>query len=525
MKRILFITLYDEICYGVRLLSEIAKRCGVESHIVLFKGESSYVPIWKDKDEYSAYQYYYNGLLRGSFYAVDPITPGEISLLLKLIGDISPDLICLSTRSFAYSICKELFPALKKSYSTVPVIAGGWGPTLEPEKFLEFSDFVCFGEGEKVIQLICSCLKEGRDLRNVGNLLYYENEKLIQNPVGKPLSVREMNCLPYPDFSETNKYLIHKGKVRLGKDFYNEKVYDCFAARGCPMNCSYCMSSKYDAIYRGKTGRGCPKYRLRDLDVVLEEVKTAKRKGAKLIRFKDEVFPIKPSWVKGFLEKYKTEVNLPFFGYLRPEFHSPETIKALKKSGLFLSMVGIQSGAAMIREIYGRRLPKNKIVDFARVLKEEGIDFCYHFIYRNPFENEYHLRESLEFTYSLPYAKTFIFKLETFPKSPISDMIKRSQPVPIPKYIQDWYAILHCLSLKNATLRWVAQVVHRHEVFRNHPELLSACFIPEFLKEMVNFAKNKLRFNARLQFSPQASGRTLGRSKNVCSVGSTKGGG
>ncbi|MFZ5453837.1 MAG: B12-binding domain-containing radical SAM protein [Thermodesulfobacteriota bacterium] len=524
MKKVLFITLYDEICYGVRLLSAVVKDCGLESHVVLLKGESQYVPIWRDKDEYSSYQYYYNGLLRGSFYAVDPITPQEVEHLLGLIRDIAPELICLSTRSFAYSICKDIFPLIKQNYPQIPIIAGGWGPTLEPDKFLEFSDYVCFGEGEKTLQAICACLRQGRDFREVSNLLYYDSGNLIQNKVEKPLNLKEMNALPFPDFSVDNKYLIHHGKLRLGTDFYNEKVYDCFAARGCPMNCSYCMSSKYDAVYRQKTQTGCPKYRLRDLDVVLQEVKAAKRRGAKLIRFKDEVFPVKPSWVREFLARYKTEVALPFFGYMRPEFHSLETIKALKDVGLFLSMVGIQSGSAEIREIYRRKLPKDKVIDFAWVLKENAIDYCYHFIYRNPFEKEEHLRESLEFTYHLPYAKTFIFKLEPFPKSPISEMIASAQPVQLPKNIQNWYAILHSLSLKNAPLRKVAQVAHRYHLCRKHPQVLSAFFLPYILKEVWNFVKNKYLFNARLQFSPSASQKARPMAKQPGSALSTSSG-
>ena len=508
MKKVLFITLYDEICYGVRLLSAVVKDCGLESHVVLLKGETAYVPIWREKDDYSSYQYYYNGLLRGSFYAVDPITPQEIEHLLGLIRDIAPDLICLSTRSFAYSVCKNLFPLIKQNVPQTPIIAGGWGPTLEPEKFLEFCDYVCFGEGEKTLQSICACLQQGRDFKAVNNLLYYDNGNLIQNQVEKPLNVKEMNAMPFPDFSVDHKYLIHHGKLRLGEDFYNPKVYDCFAARGCPMNCSYCMSSKYDAVYREKIQHGCPKYRLRDLEVVLQEVKAAQRRGAKLIRFKDEVFPLKPSWVKEFLVRYKAEVDLPFFGYMRPEFHSLETIKALKDAGLFLSMVGIQSGSAAIREIYHRKLPKDQVIDFARVLKENDIEYCYHFIYRNPFEKEEHLRESLEFTYHLPYAKTFIFKLETFPKSPISEMIALAQPEHLPKNIQNWYAILHSLSLKNAPLRKVAQVAHRYNLCRRHPGMLSTFFLPYILKELWNLLKNKFLFDAKLRFTPQTTQKT-----------------
>jgi radical SAM superfamily enzyme YgiQ (UPF0313 family) len=516
MKKILFITLYDEICYGVRLLSSIAKKYGIESHLVLFKGETSYVPIWRDKDEYSSYQYYYNGLLRGSFYAVDPVTPHEIKLLIKLIGEIAPDTICLSTRSFAFSICNKLFSIIKSNFSKTPIIAGGWGPTLEPEKFLQFSDYVCFGEGEKAIASICKSFSKDEDIKNVKNLIYYENGSLIQNNVEKPLTVAEMNSMPFPDFDTNNKYLIHHGKLRHGKDFYNEKVYDCFAARGCPMHCSYCMSSKYGTIYYEKTEKKCPKYRLRDIDVVLREVKAAKSRGARMIRFKDEVFPTKPSWLNEFLTRYKKEIDLPFFGYVRPEFHSVETIKALKESGLFLSMVGIQSGSTDIRKIYQRKLPKEKVIEFAHVINDNEIEFCYHFIYRNPFENEKHLKESLEFTYSLPFAKTFIFKLESFPKSPLSEMIKEKNPVGVPNNIQNWYAILHSLSLKNALLRRVAKIVHAKKFLRNNPGMLSILFLPYILREFWNFLKNKYLFNAKLQFSPR-------KSKNESIVGGQAG--
>ena len=504
MAKILFITLYDEICVGVRLLSAIAKECGMESHIILFKGETSYVPIWVDKDEYSTYQYYYNGLLRGSFYAVDPVTKIELEQLLELIQEISPAAICLSTRTFAYPICKDIFPLIKRKFPGIPIVAGGWGPTLEPEKFLEFCDYVCFGEGEQTIRSISESMKNGSNLKRVNNLIYYDDDKLVRNEVIKPLSANEMNLLPFPDFSVDHKYIIHDGKMMSVKEFYNEKVYDCFAARGCPLNCSYCMSSKYGAIYRERTNLICPKYRLRSVDVVLREVRLAKERGARFIRFKDEVFPISAKWLEEFLSRYPAEIGLPFFGFVRPEFHDDATIVTLKKVGLCVTMVGIQSGAKDILEnIYGRKLPKEKIIAFANLLDQLKINFSYHFIYRNPFETEDNLKESLEFTYQLPYANVFIFKLEPLPGTPIFKMIKEIKPVPLNKATQNWYAILHSLSFKNHILRSIAKIIHRHQLFKHIPSLLTILFIPSLILEAIQVIKNKYYFKAKLHFSPK----------------------
>ncbi|HMK48641.1 MAG TPA: radical SAM protein [Thermodesulfovibrionales bacterium] len=503
MKKILFITLYDMICYGMRILSSLAKQSGLESHMVLFKSEKSYMPIWTNKDRYDTYQYYYNGLLRGSFYAIDPYTDKDIEILIDTIRDVSPGVICLSTRSFAYPFCKEIFGKIRKEFPHIPVVGGGWGPSLEPEKFLEFCDYVCFGEGESAIRGICDALVRGSNFDHVPNLIYRRGS-LIRNEVSPPFTGKELEALPYPDFSTDNKYLIDGEKMSHGSEFYNKKVYDCFAGRGCPMNCTYCMSSKYREIYKEYTNQQCSKYRLRSLDTVLNEVRLAKERGAEFIRFKDEVFPIDPRWVKGFLERYEAEIGLPFFGFVRPEFHSVDTIRALRDAGLNVTMVGIQSGAEdILKNVYRRMLPKEKIIKFSKTLSDLNIQFSYHFIYRNPFETEDNLRESLEFTYSLPFANAFIYKLQLFPGSPLSRMAEEAKPFPLPRYVANWYAMLHSLSLKGPRLRKVARYVHKYRLFRRKPVVLSLVFLGSLIKEYVDVLKNRYVYKAALHFSPK----------------------
>jgi radical SAM superfamily enzyme YgiQ (UPF0313 family) len=502
MEKIAFITLYDMICYGTRLLCTQVEKHGLESHLILLKKETSYVPLFKQQDQYQTYQYYYNGLLRGSHYAVDKITDRDVHLLLKTLDEISPSLIGLSTRSFAYDLCKHLFPVIKKRFPEVPIVGGGWGPSLEPEKFLEFCDFVCFGEGEKPIQGICEILKNGGNFEEVPNLIYRRNGDLRRNRVEPAISVEKLNLLPFPDFSTEKKYLISDETVRHGKDFYNNRVYDCFAARGCPFSCTYCLSGKYHRIYKKESGKACPKYRLRSIDVVFDEVKRAKDRGAEFIRFKDEVFPIHPKWIEEFLDRYNNEIGLPFFGFVRPEFHSAETICMLKEAGLCVTMLGIQSGADEIRrKVYKRKLSKDRVVEFAKTLDDLSLQYSYHFIYRNPFEHESHLEESLLFTYQLPYSTSFIFKLEPLPGTPIKEMIEAQQPTPISVRVANWYAVLHCMSLKNSFLRKLAKIVHKHRIFKRMPIVLSIVFIPSLIGEFYNVLKNRHVLKASLHFS------------------------
>ncbi|MBI5142600.1 MAG: B12-binding domain-containing radical SAM protein [Nitrospirae bacterium] len=508
MKRVVFVTFYDMICYGLRLLSSVARQCGVEPHTVLIKSEKSYIPVWRDKDEYSTYQYFYNGLMRGSYYAVDPVTKADFDASIALIAETSPSVVCISTRSFAHPICREFVPMVRAALPGVPIIAGGWGPTLEPEKWLEFCDYVCFGEGEEAVSRICKAINGGEGFDDIPNLIHMRDGSIVRNVVVAPLSADRMNALPFPDFDPENKYLVDAGTVRRGAEFYNNKVYDCFAARGCPMNCTYCMSSKYGSIYKEFAGAACPKYRLRSLDVVLEEVRLAKERGAGFIRFKDEVFPTDRRWVASFLERYPKEIGLPFFGFVRPEFHDPEIISRLHEAGLCVTMVGVQSGSQEIREhVYKRMLSPEKIVRFARTLADLKIKFAYHFIYRNPFETEAQLRESLAFAYSLPYGSTFIYKLEPFPGSPMRDMIEKQRPQPLSRRTADWYAILLSLSLKGPVHRAIARIASRLRLFKATPRLLAVFFLPTLLGEYVSVIKNRLSFRASLHFAPARPAR------------------
>ena len=106
------------------------------------------------------------------------------------------DNICLSTRSFGYSLSKKIISLIKRVYD-IPVIGGGWGPTLEPAKFLEFCDYVCFGEGEAAISQISRKLSnDENDIHTVDNLFFRRNGTIIKNRTAHPLCNADLKQLP-----------------------------------------------------------------------------------------------------------------------------------------------------------------------------------------------------------------------------------------------------------------------------------------------------------------------------------------
>jgi len=497
MKKVAIITFYDEICIGPRLLSVIAKNNGIAPHLIIFKGQKTR-PIFRDSKDHATYQFYIDGIKYGSCYAAYPYTQNEISLLVDLVKKIDPSLICLSTRSFGLSVAREIVKNFKINNIGATIISGGWGPTLEPEKFLEFCDYVCFGEGEKPFEEICRQLNDGENCNfsDISNLIYYENGKIKKNTVIPPVNNEELNRLAFPDFDFENKYLIDKNSVKTSGEFYNNRMFNCFAGRGCPLSCTYCMSGRYRSLYSAY-GYSIKKFRVRDLATVIEELVAGKQQGAKFIRMNDEVFPTDKAWIKQFLKLYKEKIDLPFFAYVRPEFHSPELIKEMASTGLSSTIVGIQAGSEYIRKsIFKRMFPTEKLVRFAETINRLGIDYSYHLINHNPFETEKDMEETLDLLYQIPYASLFIFKLVPLRGTPIYRLIEESNVVSLPSNTHKWYGHLYTMAVKGPVFRAACKVIHKYRLFNSSLFVFPVIFFPTFIKLHLKKLMRKILFGS-----------------------------
>jgi len=496
MKKILFFTLYDNICLGNRILSSIAKNNGVETHVIIFKDQRTRAIIQDTKDVHQYYQFYFDGIKHGSCYGAYDYTEKEIMLFVNLVGEIQPDLICLSTRSFGYLASKRIIQEVKKKYE-IPVIGGGWGPTLEQEKFLEFCDYVCFGEGEIPIAQISAKLFRGEmDFYDTSNLIYKKKGRTVKNKVADPLTNNDLNKLPFADFDSDCKYLIDNNRIYYAKNTVNMKIYNCLAGRGCPLNCSYCMSSKYKALYKSK-GYKIAKYRIRDVEVVIEELKHAKANGAVYVRISDEIFPIWKDWIDKFIDLYSSEINLPFFAYIRPEFHSDEVTERLVDIGMTSSVVAIQAGSERIRKkIFKRMLSTKKIITFANTLKKHDVDYTYHLINFNPFETEEEMVETLKLLHKLPYAPLVLFRLVPFEGTPIMRMIEKQKPEMLPDNIQKWYGYLYAMAMKSGFYRSLSKFIFKNKLFKDSIYMMTSVFIPVFIGLHITKFMKKLKYGS-----------------------------
>ena len=120
---------------------------------------------------------------------------------------------------------------LKKHLPDVPVVFGGWHPTLCPESTLreEFVDVVVRGQGEITIVELAAALADNRPLDLIPGVSWKKNGRLIEN-LERRVQPIDTFALPAYELTNFDAYEKASGKRELA---YATSV-------GCPYACNYC---------------------------------------------------------------------------------------------------------------------------------------------------------------------------------------------------------------------------------------------------------------------------------------------
>ena len=139
------------------------------------------------------------------------------------------DYVCFSCYIWNIEKIKALASDIKKACPEVKILLGGPEVSHETALFMEenvWADYVIRGEGEYPFFQFCKELVLGEnDFSKVCSLVYREDGRVLQTADGPLL---DMDAIPFP-----------YEKLPLESD----KVVYYESSRGCPYQCSYCLSS------------------------------------------------------------------------------------------------------------------------------------------------------------------------------------------------------------------------------------------------------------------------------------------
>lgn len=339
-------------------------------------------------------------------------------ILPEIAGSVFVGISLSSSEAIA---ARDFSIALKKRVDT-PIVWGGPHPTAAYDMCVPYADYVCVGEGERVSVDLARALADGRDAREIPNLAFRnDNGQTHVNPL-LPV-VPDLDSLPLPDTE------IYKHKVLLGGEVHtlnadlllelekiyiqpvpNKTLYITTLTRGCPNSCAYCNNSYLNRIYKGQKY-----FRRRSVENLILEVKKACRDigvvGAVFLA-DDNLMTLPEKVLKDFVDRWVSEVGLPFGTSGSPNLVSDAKVKILAESGLLFKFgVGIESGSQRILKLYQRHeKPSSAIKAIESVERYRPLFYQkstkpvinYQFIFDNPYETTADITATLRLLLKLP---------------------------------------------------------------------------------------------------------------------------
>ncbi|MBK5257237.1 MAG: B12-binding domain-containing radical SAM protein [Vicinamibacteria bacterium] len=336
--------------------------------------------------------------------------------------------------------------AVKRRYPNLPVIWGGWHPSLLPEQCLASPgvDVCVSAQGEEVFREIVLCLAEGRDLGGVTGISFKRDGVTIKNP---PRAFQNVNSFPRVEFGliDLEKYFAFRGGRRL----------DYCSSQGCPFECAFCADPM---VYKQRwSGLGADR-------VVAEIAEHKKRFRLDQVFFNDDNFftDIRraEAIARGLID---ARVDIQWFGTGRADLlrrMSAEQLALMRQSGCYKVNVGAESGSAKVLEDIRKGTLVEEVIESAEKLNRAGIGARFSFIAGFPKEPASSLADTYRTVKTLRKIngafETPIYFYAPYPGTELSERMPALGFEP-PQRLEDWEHV----DLDHSIGPWISEPVRK----------------------------------------------------------------
>lgn len=401
--RIAFVTFYDGAGSGVRVLGSLAQSKGHDVRLFIlhhFRIVENSSPMQCP----NAMQSICNGTFRVKKSDLHPITEHEIQLCISALLEGQYDLIALSSRSTDMPEALHLIKQLRQALPHTHLIAGGHGPTYDPEAYLKSGvSWLVRGEGEGAFLDILDALLEEKDIAAIENVAFLTSEGVQLNKL-RPF-IQNFDDLPLPLVSNDHVVYIEDDIASYKDPQAGLRRYGTALGRGCIGKCTYCGSESWNRLVSATFGSGAL-YRHKSFEKFFDELECAKEKGARYIVFNDEYLVLPPADTLKLFTEYKKRINLPFSVNLHPRqlLGNEEIFEAVLEAGLDAFTIGFQSGSEEFsRNIFHRTLRFDQLLTLAHRLYDRDIAIASHFISGATFNTDEEWHSKLSLVSQLPF--------------------------------------------------------------------------------------------------------------------------
>lgn len=314
-------------------------------------------------------------------------------------------------------IVKDLAEMAKRELPGTVVVVGGPNATLCPEETMRklgpAADFILRGEAEESFPLFLDNLGNKEAFPGIPGLVWRENGALRVN---QPKMVADLDSLPLPAW-----HLVKPQEyppAQHGAFFKQFPIAPIITTRGCPFSCSFCTAP----ILSGKT------VRKRSAASVLKEIELLYRDfGIREIHIVDDNFTLDKAHAVSILNgiiKSGLPISLSFPNGVRINTLDDEILDLMKKSGVYLISVGLESGSDDTLRRMNKQLSVGLIREKMELIRKKKIDIAAFFVIAFPDETVADIRKTIGLSLELPLLRTNYFTFFPLPMTPISDKLR-----------------------------------------------------------------------------------------------------
>lgn len=306
----------------------------------------------------------------------------RVDYILEQIYKAKPDVLCFSCYIWNMDYVEELITEYHKLCPEVPIWVGGPEVSYEVETFLAEHPQVTgvmIGEGERTFEQLCGYyVNQTGSLEEIRGIAFLDrdNGKTVFTPPQEPMDMSEIPfCYDHIE------------------NFENRIIY-YESSRGCPFNCSYCLSS----IDK--------KLRFRDMELVKKELAFFIEKKVPQVKFVDRTFNCRHDHAMEIWRFVKEHDNgiTNFHFEISADLLNEEELALIHdmRPGLIQLEIGVQStNETTIREIH-RTMKLELLKDIVRKIQNgENIHEHLDLIAGLPYEDYATFAKSFDEIYEL----------------------------------------------------------------------------------------------------------------------------
>jgi anaerobic magnesium-protoporphyrin IX monomethyl ester cyclase len=273
--------------------------------------------------------------------------------------------------------------AFKTKYSKVPIVWGGYFPSLYPDTCLNagYVDFVVRGQGEHTFIELLAALRGARDFSKIRGLCFRDQFGLhVHNPERPLQSPGDFPLFPYHRLDPAN-YLL--------PTFLGSRTTVHQSSIGCPFRCNFCgVVPIFDRekIESPERTAGILSHLQREY-------------GVNAVQFYDNNFFLREDHTRELAERM-APLGMRWWCEGRVDTvlsYSDETLRKLRQSGCVMIFFGVESGSDEILRGMRKQLKSEQILALAKRIREFDIVPEYSFIFGNPDDAERDLHATIRF--------------------------------------------------------------------------------------------------------------------------------